>query len=142
MKELYYIRGSKVNPLDVRQKLLDKGGIDDLGLYFDGQGLLFYINTESKIRCACNMEVEKFILEYGIELKSVEPEQEENFEAFDKVIVKFRDKGYWTVDTFSHQKGKWFYCGGGISYSECHKYESWMEKYLGTNIPFEEFEKE
>ena len=139
MKELYYVIGDSRKPNCIKQTLLNKGGIDDLDLYFDSEDVIYYINEESKIRCAIDMELKKFILYYGTELKPIE--SEETFEPFDKVIVKFRGKGDLAVDTFSHKKGKWFYCGL-VLYYECHHYEPWMKKYLGTNTPWNEFEKE
>ena len=140
MRKLYYIRGDSGAPNCIKQALLNKGGINDLCLCFDIVEGIYYIDKESKIRCAGDEKFKNIIIEFGTELQPGKPG--ETFKPFDKVIVKFRDKGDWTVDTFSHKKGKWFYCGGGIPYSECHKYEPWMDKYLGANTPYEEFEKE
>lgn len=135
MKELYYIISGYDKPEHVRQALLNKGGIDDVGLCFDMVGHLFYIDKESKIRCAGNDEIKKFIIENGIELQPVQPE--ETFKPFDKVIVRFKDESYWVVDTFSHKKGNLYYCGM-TAYCECHHYKPWMDEYIGTTTPWEE----
>lgn len=141
MKELYYIRGNKENPQGVRQALLNKGGSDDLGLYFNTEDRIYYVCKDSEITFANDdTKLGKLIMYFGIELQPVEPE--ETFEPFDKVIGRFGNKGTWTVSEFSHKKDKFYYCGGAFSFTECHYYEPYMKKYIGTNVPFEEFKKE
>lgn len=142
--KLYYIIGNKTNPEGVKQALLDKGAILNPNFNFDCDKNLYYIGKSLRVQTENILTYDgKLIQKYGIELQPVEiVEPEETFEPFDKVIIRFRNEGDWVVDTFSHKKGKWFYCSGGISYTECHKYEQWMNKYLGTNTPFEEFKKD
>lgn len=137
MKELYYVIGDSRKHNCIKQTLLNKGGIDDLDLYFDSEDVIYYINEESKIRCAIDMELKKFILYYGTELKPIEPE--ETFEPGDKVFVSYN--GYWEFSIFSHTtpEGQIHCCG--VLYDECHHYEPWMKKYLGTTIAWKDFVK-
>ena len=141
MKELYYIRGNNENPQGVRQALLDKGGIITIEHLFVFESDFYYIDKDYKIKCVGDdTQLGKLIMYFGIELQPVEPE--ETFEPFDKVIGRFGNKGTCTVSEFSHKKDKFYYCGGAFSFTECHYYEPYMKKYIGTNVPFEEFKKE
>lgn len=69
-------------------------------------------------------------------------EPKEILKPFDKVIVRFDDNTEWFIDFFIRiLDGKYFQCIGAI-YDECHKYESWMDKYVDTDVSFEEFKKD
>ena len=80
----------------------------------------------------------------------------DNIKPFDRIIGKLNNcEKYWCVDFYSNRvvidtdnkTKKNVYLGiPGISqwsnnYTEIHHYEKWMEKYIGTTIPFDEWEK-
>lgn len=68
--------------------------------------------------------------------------QEETFKPGDMVIVR-DSTGYWKIDFFSHYDEESpypFRCVASI-WEKCHHYEPYMEKYLGTGTPFEQWEK-
>lgn len=142
MKELYYIRGDKFNPIGVQEALVNAGGIVETLFSFTDYKGLYYIGKNSKIAYTKDGDNEITILlkEYGTELQPVKPMMErEFFYTFDKVIAKCTN-GFWTTDFFSYKtKDGLFKCGSDV-YDECHHYEPWMDKYLGTNTPYEEFE--
>lgn len=142
MKELYYIRGSKTNQEEVKQALLDKGGILETRFSFnDGNGL-YYIDKDSKIAYVVNADnaVTRLLKEYGTKLQPTKPK--ETFEPFDRVLVRCGNEKNWGIDIFmAISYGKYMECIGA-TYSECHKYESWMDKYVDTDVSFEEFKKD
>ena len=142
MKELYYIRGSKTNPEEVKQTLLNKGGIIGSSFTFNDPNGLYYISKNGIIEYTANSnnQINRLLLEYGTELKPLE--LKEILKPFDKVIVRFDDNTEWFIDFFIRiLDGKYFQCIGAI-YDECHKYESWMDKYVDTDVSFEEFKKD
>lgn len=137
MKELYYIRGNKKNPQSVKQALLNKGGIDDFYLEFDSEDLLYYIDKDSKITFTRDgTQSGEIIMVFGTELEPVEI-----LKPFDRVIAKCRN-GLWTTNFYSYrtQYGM-FKCGNDV-YDECHHYEPWMDEFVGTDTPWDEFHKE
>lgn len=143
MKELYYIRGDKFNQIGVQEALVNAGGIVEVRFSFTDDKGLYYIGEDSKIAYTIDgdNEITRLLKEYGTELKPVEPMMErEFFYAFDKVIAKCTNC-FWTTDFFSYKtKDGLFKCGNDL-YEECHRYEPYMKKYIGTNTPYKEFEK-
>lgn len=212
MKELYYIRGDKKNPESVKQALLDKGGINNLSLYFNIEDRIYYIDKDSQITFADDYtQLGKLIISFGTELQlskeiintkklyyvkgnvkhpervekillkiggkslfnygfnledviyyvgsdnnicyapidsqaggillsyGIELKLEEIFEPGDKVLVSYN--GYWELSIYSHTtpNGQFHCCG--LLYDECHHYEPWMKKYLGTDTPWKDMIK-
>lgn len=134
MSTLYYIRGNKKCPKSVQQALLNKNGIVTDNLSYENENMLYYIDQDNNITFSTEDTQEgQLIIHFGTELKL-----EEIFKPFDKVIVKYGN-GSWTTTLFSYktQSGK-FRCGNDV-FDECHLYEPWMEKYIGTNIPWDQF---
>lgn len=137
MSTLYYIRGSKTNPEGVKQILLDRGGNLLIKYSFDEEYCLYYINSNNTISYASVYSQAGDIIQcYGTELKP-----KESFEPFDRILGRCGE-GKWGIDIFmAITYDKYMECIGA-TYTECHKYEPWMKKYIGTNIPYEKFKKE
>ena len=142
MSTLYYIRGSKTNPEGVKQILLDRGGILETRFSFNDEDGLYYIGSNSKIEYTIddsNNPIRKLLLEYGTKLQPTEPK--EILEPFDRVLGRCGE-GKWGIDIFmAITYDKYMECIGA-TYTECHKYESWMDKYVYTDVSFEEFKKD
>lgn len=138
MKTVYYSKGDTSNPKNVKQALIDKGGIDKVKLSYDREDNIYYISRDLTILCTHkDSDLADFIINYGTELCV----SEEIFEPFDKVIVRYSATGSWTVGIYSHKTtDNYFKCSESI-YDECHIYESWMKPYLGTTTSWEDFKK-
>ena len=68
--------------------------------------------------------------------------EEQEFKPFDKVIVRNTDNQWWEPGFYARKFNDSYYLVGcQYIYKQCHKYEDWMEKYLYTDTPFENFEK-
>lgn len=96
--------------------------------------MLYYIDKDYNIAFSTEDTQEgQLIIHFGTELKL-----EEIFKPFDKVIVRYSN-GFWTNNFYSYKtKYNTFRCGNDL-YEECHLYELWMEKYIGTDTPWDQF---
>ena len=140
-KTLYWIRGSKKNPEGVKKALKAKGIQIWPETVCDCSDYIYY-GVEGHTADSTRLTSTIIILsQCGTELK---PIVEETFKPFDKVIV--RDDGEeWNIDFFNRMGNPSDvlpYKGMRTQWKECHLYEDWMAKYLGTDTPFEEFRKE
>ena len=136
-KELFYCRGSKENPEGVKKALEAKGGKTGLNIKCDNERLVYYIRS-GEIDWAEDASSEGLtVIEYGTELQ---PVVGETFKPFDRVIVSDR-ASEWRAAIYSHKSREYYSCNG-VLFEECHLYEDWMEKYLGTNTPFNEWKKD
>ena len=148
-KTLYWIRGNKYNPEGVKKALKAKGIRAWPGTVCNLPDYIYYGVEGQYAESTENISTKCILRRCGIELQ---PIPKETFKPFDKVIVR---KGTctqqrWKVGLFSHEGLRpcktgsiehYYVCVGSI-YQECHHYEDWMAKYLGTETPFEDFRKE
>ena len=140
-KELFYCKGSKENPEGVKAALIAKGGRYPGDFDFDNEDNIYFI-LDGVIQCTCKDCIGasfSLIKEYGTE---IQPIVEETFKPFDRVIVADRYNEWRVASYFHKSRVTDSYCCSGLWWEYCHHYEDWMEKYLGTATPFEQFTKE
>lgn len=142
MKKIYYIKGNFDDADNIEQALRNKGGILDTVNFFGYKDILYYIDTNNIIQQVKYDSPEgKIIREFGTKLKPVKPKKPSKTSG--KVIGKIKSNSTWTlVDMFKYTIDDDTFIFIGSEYAECHKYEPWMKKYLGTNTPYEEFKEE